>query len=246
MASTVNAVSPPPSGGRAPSESLALLYQNLFTGIVRVQAGRQRIAESETFRRRMKSVLDEVERNAVTLKYDFEDIRDTHLAVVAFLDEVVLASNDACRGEWARLPMAQALYGQPNAGDVFFDRLEETQRSRKDTQQLADVLEVYLLCMLLGFEGRYSGGSKAEIRRIVDQTRTRIDHIRQRSRRLSPDAALQDAAATPVILPGPKNRFQLRAIAIGAAIGVVVLFVILKLHLYWSSGQIQQAIMKHR
>ena len=103
--------------------------------------------------------------------------------------------------------MAQALYGQPNAGDVFFDRLEETQRSRKDTQQLADVLEVYLLCMLLGFEGRYSGGSKAEIRRIVDQTRSRIDHIRQRSKRLSPDAALPDAA-TPMILPGPKNRFH--------------------------------------
>ncbi|MEO7649633.1 MAG: hypothetical protein ABIZ80_04145, partial [Bryobacteraceae bacterium] len=79
-----------------------------------------------------------------------------------------------------------------------------------------------------------------------DQTRARIDHIRQRSKRLSPDAALPDVVAPPPPQPRRRSGSQLRLIAMGAAIGVVILFVILKLHLIWSSGQVQQAILKHR
>src|SRR5205814_7622246 len=82
-----------------PSENLALLYQGLLTGIVRVQARRQHISDCEAFRRRTLSALQEVERDAVAAGYDASDIRDTHLAVVAFLDSVVLNSNDLIAAE---------------------------------------------------------------------------------------------------------------------------------------------------
>jgi hypothetical protein len=55
-------------GGDEPSssENLALLYQGLLTGIVRMQAGRQHITDGESFRRRTKAALQDVEREAVS------------------------------------------------------------------------------------------------------------------------------------------------------------------------------------
>src|SRR5438046_2469852 len=82
-------------GGMSNSfENLALLYEGLLTGIVRLQARRQHIQDGEAFRRRTKATLEDIERVAVSAGYDGHDVRETHFAVVAFLDSVVLHSND--------------------------------------------------------------------------------------------------------------------------------------------------------
>src|SRR3954454_4032334 len=143
-------------------ENLALLYQGLLTGIVRTQAGRQSIADAESFRSRTKVVLQGVERDAIAAGYDGSDVRETHFAVVAFLDAVVLNSNEPIRAEWERQTLQEELFGQTDAGVVFFEKLERL-RARRDSQQLADILEVFLLCILLGFQGRYSGGLRGEL-----------------------------------------------------------------------------------
>ena len=101
------------------SENLALLYQGILTGIVRLQSGRQRITEGETFRRRTIAALQEVERDAISAGYDQNDVRDTHFAVVAFLDSVVLNANDPVSAEWKRRILQEELFGQTNAGVVF-------------------------------------------------------------------------------------------------------------------------------
>src|ERR1035441_3119939 len=93
-----------PSGS---SENLALLYQGILTGIIRLQSQRQHIPDSETFRKRTKATLQEVERVAVATGYDVRDVRDTHFAVVAFLDSVILHRSEErrvgkeCRSRWS-------------------------------------------------------------------------------------------------------------------------------------------------
>jgi type VI secretion system protein ImpK len=219
-----------------PSENLALLYQGLLTGIVRMQAGRQRITDGEAFRRRTKSALQDVEREATAAGYDGEDIRDTHFAIVAFLDSVVLHSNDPARAEWERRTLQEELFGQAVAGVVFFEKLERF-RARRDSERLADILEVYLLCMLLGFEGRYSGGSRGDLESTVETVRRRIDDIRGRSRQISPAGGLpsEPARAEPV-KPQQFHRFRIAALA--AVIFTLLLFLCLKLNLIWSSDQL--------
>ncbi len=88
-------------GGEAvsPGENLPLLYQGLRTGILRLQTQRQRLPESESFRRRTKATLEEIERVAIAGGYDGRDVRDTHFAVVAFLDEMILNAKDPVREE---------------------------------------------------------------------------------------------------------------------------------------------------
>jgi len=212
-----------------PSENLALLYQGLLTGIVRLQSGKQRIVDGESFRRRTKSALQEVEREATGAGYDIEDIRDTHFAVIAFLDSVVLNSNDPARAEWERKTLQEELFGQAVAGVVFFDKLERL-RGRRDSERLADILEVYLLCMLLGFEGRYSGGMRADLESTVESVRRRIDDIRGRGRPLSPSGALS-GEMPPVEAATPQRFRYFPLVTLGAAVFTILLFVLLKVNL---------------
>jgi type VI secretion system protein ImpK len=202
-------------------ENLALLYQGLLTGIVRLQAQRQHISDGETFRRRTKATLQEVEQVAVAAGYDGRDVKDTHFAVVAFLDSVVLHSKDPVRAEWERKTLQEELFGQTDAGVVFFEKLEHF-RSRRDSEQLADILEVYLLCLLLGFEGRYSGGLRGELEGITQRTRMRIQDIRGRDRQISPTGALPLDATPP--LPAQHRPDRFRLVTLGAIIVTILLF----------------------
>ena len=219
------------------TENLALLYQGLLTGIVRMQAGRQHISDADSFRKRTMSALLEVERDAGTAGYDGSDIRETQFAVVAFLDSVVLHSNEPIRAEWERKTLQEELFGQTDAGVVFFEKLERL-RSRRDAQELADILEVFLLCMLLGFEGRYSGGLRGELYSIEDKIRARIEDIRGKPKRLSPLGAPE---RHEVETPAPKNRAEVPygLIMLAALLLTILVFVACKWNLVWTSDQIR-------
>jgi len=216
---------PEPSGG---TENLALLYQSLLTGIIRLKGQRQHIADGESFRKRTKATLQEVERVAVGTGYDVRDVRDTHFAVVAFLDSVILNSKDPVRAEWERKTLQEELFGQTDAGLVFFEKLDQL-RSRRDSEQLADILEVYLLCLLLGFEGRYSGNRRAELEAITDSLRMRIEYVRGRDDHISPSGSLPPMLA-PVV-PPKHRKDHLPLFTIALIIFTLFCFIVLKLDL---------------
>src|ERR1700757_3274427 len=68
------------SEDRAARENLALLYQGLLTGIVGLQSERQHIPDGESFRKRTKATLQEIELVAASAGYDVPDVKDTHFA----------------------------------------------------------------------------------------------------------------------------------------------------------------------
>jgi len=223
------------------SENLALLYQGLLTGIVRLQAKREHIPDAEVFRRRTIRALQDVERDARSAGYELDDVRDTHFAVVAFLDSVVLNSTEPGRAEWERKTLQEELFGQTDAGVVFFEKLERF-RSRRDSKRLADILEVYLLCLLLGFEGRYSGGLRGELYSIAERVRSRIENIRGRMERLSPDGLLP-AGEAPQIAVRASHAGGYRLIAFAAVILAILCFLALKLHVGWVSDQAYRKLL---
>ena len=230
----------PGAGPSGSSENLALLYQGLLTGILRLKTQRQHIPDSETFRKRTKATLQEVERVAVATGYDVRDVRDAHFAVVAFLDSVILHSKDPVRGEWERKTLQEELFGQTDAGEVFFEKLDQF-RSRRDSEQLGDILEVYLLCLLLGFEGRYSGGQRGELEGIIDGLRMRIEYIRGRDDQISPWGGPPPALA-PAAPPPRGHRNQLQLLTIGVFIVTLLCFLILKLNLISLSEDVRSRL----
>jgi len=222
------------------SGNLALLYEGLLTGIVRLQSSRQHIPDGESFRKRTKATLAEIENVAVSAGYDQQDVRDTHFAVVALLDSVVLHSNDPVRAEWERKSLQEEFFSQADAGVVFFEKLERF-HSRRDSEQLANILEVYLLCLLLGFEGRYSGGSRGDLDSIIERTRKRIDNTRGRSRQISPAGVLALDPTTAEI-PQDQRTKRLRLAAVAAVIFTILFFLALRMDLVSTSEQLRSTL----
>jgi type VI secretion system protein ImpK len=164
------------SGPRRP-ENLAFLFQEILTVIVRIRASRQPVTDAQKFRMDMKAALKRAEKDALTKGYLPNDIRPATFAVVAFLDESVLNSTNAAFSDWSRMPLQEEMYGNQLAGEIFFQNLERL-ITRPDNQDLADLLEVYLLCLLLGYKGRYGLSGQETLRPIVDSVANKIRRIR--------------------------------------------------------------------
>jgi type VI secretion system protein ImpK len=158
-------------------ENLALVYQEILTVIVRIRSNRQVVTDVEAFRANMRGVLKKAEQEAVAKGYTPEDARLATFAVVAFLDESVLGSSNPVFADWARKPLQEEMFGGHVAGEAFFQTVERL-LSRKDAEELADLLEVYYLCLLLGYRGRYSVWGTDQLRGVKDSIAEKISHIR--------------------------------------------------------------------
>ena len=164
---------------------LALALQEPFTTIARLRANRQVAADAESFRIRFKQVLAAAEQEARQAGYGADDIRLGLFAVIALLDETVLNSGQPMFAEWARRPLQQDVFGVFMAGETFFQYLQQL-LGRQDSEDLADVLEVYELCLLLGYKGRYSATHGAELQVIAAQVSEKIERVHGKIGELSP------------------------------------------------------------
>jgi type VI secretion system protein ImpK len=173
------------------TEGLAMLYQGAFTGAVRIQGHRQQVGSAVALRQRMKDVLAEIDREALRRGYTREQISQSSFAFVAFLDEVILSSDDPCRDDWAKRPLQEDLFGISTAGEQLFVRLDNLLNS-PDSPQIIDVVEVYALCLLLGFQGRYTTLGGADLTLYAERVQQRIERYRGVNHDLSPAGGLPD------------------------------------------------------
>lgn len=206
--------------------NLALGFQEVFTAIVRLRYNRQAVSNAESFRAQMKQVLRVSEQEARSRGCTEEDVKQAIFAVVAFLDESVLGCRNPAFSDWPRLPLQAELYGHQLAGEVFFQQLQKT-LNRNDSVETADLLEVYLLCLLLGFKGRYAAGG--DLRSIMASAQDKIRRVRGPLGPLSPRGAIP-ADAVRLINTDPWVR-RLAVTAMATTLSAVALFLILKFSL---------------
>ncbi|MGI8773224.1 MAG: DotU family type IV/VI secretion system protein [Acidobacteriaceae bacterium] len=157
--------------------SLALCFQEPLTAIVRVRSGRQQVQDSEVFRNQIRRALQSSMQEARGLGYPGDLVQSAVFAVVALLDESVLNLQSAAFSEWARRPLQEELFGGHMAGEVFFRNLGDL-LGRQDSPETADCLEVYCLCLLLGYKGRYALGGSGELQASVRRAKEKIARSR--------------------------------------------------------------------
>lgn len=215
---------------------LALALQEALTAIVRLRGERSDVTDPETFRQHFKQVLSVAHDEARGAGYSSEDVKLAVYAVVVMLDETALQSRQAAFGEWARQPLQEELFGGHVGGDVFFERIREL-LGRADAERSVDVLEVYLLCLLLGFRGRYMGGGEAERQHWIDSARQRIAQARGSRSALCP----MWAPPTQERIRPPSDPWVLRLALVAAAsvIVVLVLFLGFKVSLHGALGAVR-------
>jgi type VI secretion system protein ImpK len=170
-------------------ENLALALQELLTLGERLRSGRQSVSNAQAFRSQIWEAVKVADRDARSYGYEATDIELAVFAVIAFLDESILNLRQPVFADWPRQPLQEERYGHHKAGEIFFQNLQKI-LGRTDSAATADLLEVYDLCLLLGFAGRYSLGNRGELRAILQQVAEKLYRIRQPSGELSPYAAL--------------------------------------------------------
>ena len=214
-----------PSPDNRRPENLALIYQESLTAIERLRANRQVVSDPNAFRYHSREAFKAATDKALAAGYSAGDARDATFAAVAFLDESVLNSQNPIFADWLRKPLQEELFGTHIAGEVFFQRLNEL-LGRNDSADLADLLEVYYLCLLLGFCGKYSAGNRGELAQTMSRTAEKIHRIRGGFAGLSPAWALGPETVRWRSDPWVRKLGWIAGIAGGV---MVVLFIVYKI-----------------
>lgn len=214
--------------------NLALAFQEVFTAVVRLRYGQQAVPNAEVFRGHLKEALRAADQDARARGYSPEDVQKAILALVAFIDESVLNSRNAAFADWARRPLQEELYGRHIAGELFFETLQQL-LTRLDSTETADLLEVYFLCLALGYRGRYVG-APGELAAIMQAAREKMHRGRAYSPALSPRWQLPDEA----IRTTGSDAWVRRLIwtGLGCLGFAILLFVIFKFALISGAGDL--------
>ena len=114
---------------------------------------------------RISEMFDKFERDARMGAIDNEKIHSAKFALIAFLDETIISSSWSRKDSWLSEPLQLKLFETFNAGEEFFDYLNKL---RQRTSSNKDILEIYFLCLTLGFKGKYQLQSPENLRRIID------------------------------------------------------------------------------
>jgi type VI secretion system protein ImpK len=222
----------------ARADNLALIFQEVLTAIVRLRSNRQELTDAESFRFYMREAIKSAIQEARGAGgYNGDDIKMATLALVGFLDESVLNTQNPLFANWPRKPLQEELFGIHMAGEIFFRNLEQLM-GRPDSADLADLLEVHYLCLLLGYGGRYSIGGRGELQAITTATGERIRRIRGASN--DPFMEILDEPEVVELTEDPwVKKFLIAAVA--CFVLMLVLFVSFKVTLGSSASGVRDA-----
>lgn len=184
---TLQGGAPAPQG----QENLPIIYQEVFTVITRLRSNRQRVTDAASFRAQIKGAINAAESSATRKGYAPEDVRLASFALIAFLDESILNSNNPIFADWPRMPLQEELFGVHTAGEMFFQCIDRLM-AKSDSPHAIDVLEIYDLCMLLGYRGKYSLSGQESVRSIAASVTDKLQRARGGPRPLAPNWAPPD------------------------------------------------------
>lgn len=205
---------------------LSEIFAPCFTLILQLRASRH-YGDPEVLRKRIKELLERSEREGQRAGIDSEDLRTVKFALVAFVDETILASEWPQKEYWLARPLQLELYNRFDAGEEFFVRLEGLRTRPKEN---VEVLEVYYLCLALGFKGQYQIHGQEQLRILIEDIYAQLARIPgMTSNVLAPNGRPRDQIATEV-----KSKLPAWVIvAFAATIGLIVY-----LYLYIDIGNV--------
>ena len=154
-------------------------------------------------------------------------------AVVAFIDEIILLSDWEHRHQWAHELLQKSHFGTSNAGEVFFDKLDNL--SSFDPGE-RDVREVYVYCLALGFVGKfYRPGDRARLEEIRNANlkvlRDSDDVAAIQGREELFPGARGSGAGGDVRPPPPRRPLLYYGVPV---LGLLIAFVYFRIDLLWA------------
>lgn len=220
-----------PAGQPAPGADTrhaadASLLDLLYDGLVMLflLKNRNSPAQAEAFFQEVQRYLGEFDRLARRQGASAEEVYAAKYAFCATVDEFILSNPDSpIHADWERRPLQLALFGEQLAGENFFKLLEE-QRALGASRVQA--LEVFHMCLLLGFQGKYMLEGPEKLAYLTARLGDEIAGIKGKRAPFAPHWPLPDQISHALKREAP----QWVVAAVFALIGLVT-FVGLSTHL---------------
>ncbi len=160
---------------------LDLLYDGLYV-VFMIKSG-HKPSQAESFREHIRNFLIDFERGALALRSPADDVFLCKFAFCALVDETMLMTPSSARDSWERRPLQLELFGEQLAGERFFEHLEKL---RSDTPPRLQVLEVFHMCLLLGFQGQYVLEGSEKLSYLTGRLGDEIAHIKGKRASFAP------------------------------------------------------------
>jgi type VI secretion system protein ImpK len=197
------------------------------------------ITPSNDLRRRVDELLKEMEQRGDSVGYKAKQLQDAKFALSAFVDETVLTADFPLRDEWEKYPLQLEYFGEHLAGVTYFERLNAL---LGDLENNAEVLELYYLCMLIGFKGKYKIYLEDQLKGVIENV---ADHLRRvnrlRAGALSPHWKVTDQ-------PEPQAAPTLpRWVKVGGSISLglsILIYLILKFWLVTDLNTAKEQLLR--
>lgn len=188
----------------------------------------------EMLYQRMRSFVDRAMRRASELGFAQQDVQDIGYALVGLTDELVMSKGGELRDYWLPRSLQLQLFNTNIAGEAFFEKLTNL---RHDPSRM-EVLKVYYLCLLFGFQGKYRvRGGEIELASIVEDVGSALSRAG-----MIGDAILAPHAARPAEnLGGVRSHMPLVWISVAA----VVVSLGIYFGLQWSVGSQADDLIEH-
>jgi type IV/VI secretion system ImpK/VasF family protein len=217
-------------------------YEDLFQYMCRLNRVTRTQAQPEPTRVRseVKELLEQVFRNASSDVQLLNQAKRLELPLLFFVDNLVCTSRLQFATQWAENRLAKER-GELAGDERFFDLLEQ---DLKDTsEEAAERLAVYYVCLGLGFMGMYQAQPE-QIRRYMEQIFPRIRQWIDSDPRTKVSEEAYRPTDTRVLTEPPSRKIVLVAIGF-VFLTLSVLVVYYALYANASSGlthSIQQII----
>jgi len=198
-------------------------------------AAARELPSPDVLQRRLSSLFDQMHRRCREAGFPDEDAVDAKYAIAAFADEQILRSQWPGRNQWMAQPLQLLYFNENTAGEGFFHRAAALQGQ----PARAHVLEIYYLCLCLGFQGQYAVRGGEGLAPIVEQMASRLASAGGSGEVLSPHGEPREALRGLMRRELPLVGLSLSFFALA-----VVVFVLLKLALAASVSSATQDITK--
>jgi type VI secretion system protein ImpK len=142
------------------------------------------LGSPEHLRTRLHHLFNVAEEQGKSVGIHSDAYTQARYAVTAYIDEMIISSRWTNREQWSARPLQYDFFKEYVAGEGFFQHLDTIRRSMPLN---ADLLEVYGLCLILGFEGRYRIHEREKLRGLIEDVTREVQAKRGDVPALSPN-----------------------------------------------------------
>jgi type VI secretion system protein ImpK len=178
----------------------------------------------DVLQRRISGLFEQMARKCRDAGIPEEDVVEARYAIAAFMDEQIFRSPWPGRQQWMSNPLQLVYFNENTAGEGFFTRIQQLQQQ----PQRAHVLQIFYLCVALGFQGKFAVRGGEGLGALSDYVGAQVARSLPGSDNIAPHGEPRERV-------GNLARREMPIIALSLAIVGLALIIVIALKIALSS-----------